>query len=82
MDINWLRSLITVAAFAAFLGIVWWAYGPSRRQRFERDAMLPFEENHNEEAPERPSPHALLPSGEGKKRREMSTRPFPDGGNR
>jgi cytochrome c oxidase cbb3-type subunit 4 len=44
MDINWLRSLITVAAFAAFLGIVWWAYAPSRRQRFERDAMLPFEE--------------------------------------
>ena len=44
MDINDLRSLLTVLAFAAFIGIVWWAYAPSRRARFERDARLPFEE--------------------------------------
>jgi len=44
MDINDLRSLLTVLAFAAFIGIVWWAYAPSRRARFERDALLPFEE--------------------------------------
>lgn len=37
-----LRSIFTVAMFAIFIGIVWWAYGPSRRQRFERDADLPF----------------------------------------
>jgi cytochrome c oxidase cbb3-type subunit 4 len=43
MDINLLRSLITVAALAAFLGIVWWAYAPARKERFERDAMLPFD---------------------------------------
>ena len=43
MDINLLRSLITVAALAAFLGIVWWAYAPSRKERFERDAMLRFD---------------------------------------
>jgi len=43
MDINLLRSLVTVAALAAFLGIVWWAYTPSRKQRFERDALLPFD---------------------------------------
>jgi cytochrome c oxidase cbb3-type subunit 4 len=43
MDINLIRSLITVAAFAAFLGIVWWAYAPVRRARFERDALLPFD---------------------------------------
>jgi cytochrome c oxidase cbb3-type subunit 4 len=42
MDINLLRSLVTVAALAAFLGIVWWAYAPSRKERFERDALLPF----------------------------------------
>jgi cytochrome c oxidase cbb3-type subunit 4 len=41
-DINLLRTLVTLAAFASFLGIVWWAYAPSRRQRFERDAQLPF----------------------------------------
>jgi len=44
MDINLIRSIVTVAAFAAFLGIVWWAYAPSRRERFERDAQLPFDE--------------------------------------
>ena len=42
MDINLVRSLVTVASLAAFLGIVWWAYGPSRKARFERDALLPF----------------------------------------
>ena len=35
MDINLIRSLVTVAAFAAFLGIVWWAYSPARKQRLE-----------------------------------------------
>ena len=42
MDINFLRSLITVASLAAFLGIVWWAFGRARKERFERDALLPF----------------------------------------
>jgi cytochrome c oxidase cbb3-type subunit 4 len=44
MDINLLRSLVTVAALVAFLGIVWWAYGPARKERFERDGRLPLEE--------------------------------------
>jgi cbb3-type cytochrome oxidase subunit 3 len=35
LDINLLRNLVTVAAFATFAGIVWWAFAPSRRQRFE-----------------------------------------------
>lgn len=35
MDINLLRNLVTVAAFIAFLGIVWWAFAPSRRERLE-----------------------------------------------
>ena len=47
MDIDLARSLVTVAAFAAFLGVVWWAYGPSRKQRFERDALLPFEDTES-----------------------------------
>jgi len=45
MDINFLRSVITVVALAAFLGIVWWAYAPARRERFERDAQLPFNDD-------------------------------------
>jgi cytochrome c oxidase cbb3-type subunit 4 len=43
MDINLLRSLISVAAVMAFAGVVWWAYAPARRARFERDALLPFD---------------------------------------
>jgi cytochrome c oxidase cbb3-type subunit IV len=53
MDINLLRSLVTVASLAAFLGIVWWAYGPARKERFERDALLPFGD-HEEDEGKRP----------------------------
>jgi len=28
MDVNDLRALSTVLAFAAFIGIVWWAWAP------------------------------------------------------
>ncbi|HUJ86836.1 MAG TPA: cbb3-type cytochrome c oxidase subunit 3 [Burkholderiales bacterium] len=45
MDINDFRSLATVVTFLFFLGVVWWAYAPSRKARFERDGMLPFEED-------------------------------------
>jgi cytochrome c oxidase cbb3-type subunit 4 len=45
IDVNLLRSLVTVAALAAFLGIVWWAYAPSRRARFERDARLALDDD-------------------------------------
>ncbi len=45
VDVNLLRSLVTVAALVAFLGIVWWAYGPARKSRFERDGRLPFDED-------------------------------------
>ena len=48
MDINLIRSLLSVAAFAAFVGIVWWAYGASRRSRFELDALLPFSDDEDE----------------------------------
>ncbi len=41
-----LQSIIgtatTVGSFVAFAGIVWWAYGAARRERFERDALAPF----------------------------------------
>lgn len=48
MDINIIRITVTLAAFAAFLGIVWWAYAPSSRDRFERDALMPFEDGERE----------------------------------
>jgi cbb3-type cytochrome oxidase subunit 3 len=45
MDINTIRIAVTVAAFAAFLGIVLWAYAPSRRQRLERQGRSILEDN-------------------------------------
>ena len=43
MDINELRSMVTVATMLTFLGIAWWAYGvKSNKQRFEEAANLPF----------------------------------------
>ena len=42
MDINLLRSMITILSLVAFLGIVVWAFGPGRRQRFDEAANLPF----------------------------------------
>ena len=35
-----LRSLITLGAFGAFLAIVWWAYAPSRKTRWEEKGVL------------------------------------------
>jgi cbb3-type cytochrome oxidase subunit 3 len=42
--IELLHSVMTVAAFSAFLGIVWWAYAPSRKSLWERRAVLDEEE--------------------------------------
>ena len=62
MDINDIRGVGTVAALLAFLGVVWWAYGPSRKQRFEEDGNLPFAEddqlpkNHDTRAAEGKKP--------------------------
>ena len=40
MDINLLREAVTVSAFAAYLGIVWWAYAPSRRAQWKARGEL------------------------------------------
>ena len=42
MDLNDLRSLVTVLTFVVFLSIVWWAYSGKRKQAFEDAALLPF----------------------------------------
>jgi len=44
MDLNLIGSLVTVAALAAFLGIVWWAYSPARRKRLEDAGRSVLEE--------------------------------------
>ncbi len=49
MDINDLRSIVTVVSFVTFLGIVWWAYGvKANRRRFEEAANLPFADEDEE----------------------------------
>jgi cytochrome c oxidase cbb3-type subunit 4 len=45
MDINDLRTVITVLAFAAFIGIVFWAYSRKRKREFDEAANLPFRED-------------------------------------
>jgi len=45
MDMTSLRALATVLVMIGFFAVVWWAYGPSRKQRFEEDAKLPFVED-------------------------------------
>ena len=45
MDINDLRSITTVLALAAFLGIVWWAYSDRRKQAYEEAARLPLDDD-------------------------------------
>ena len=45
MDINDLRSVMTVISLLTFLAIVWWAYGMKGNQkRFEEAANLPFDD--------------------------------------
>ena len=35
MDINDVRVIVTVLSFAAFIGIVWWAYSSRRKQAYD-----------------------------------------------
>lgn len=49
MDINDIRGLGSIFALIAFSGIIWWAYGSSRKKRFERDAEIPFSDDTIEE---------------------------------
>jgi cbb3-type cytochrome oxidase subunit 3 len=35
-----MRILVSLAVMAAFAGIVWWAYAPSRKPRWEERALL------------------------------------------
>lgn len=42
MDLNTLRSLVTLISFLVFIGIVLWAMSGSNRERFREASMLPF----------------------------------------
>ncbi|MCU0509815.1 MAG: CcoQ/FixQ family Cbb3-type cytochrome c oxidase assembly chaperone [Anaerolineae bacterium] len=44
MDLNDLRSALTVLSFLAFMGIVFWAYGGRSKGAFDRAARSVLEE--------------------------------------
>jgi cbb3-type cytochrome oxidase subunit 3 len=44
MDVNTLRIGITVATLVAFLGIVFWAYRPSRKHKLDRQGRSILED--------------------------------------
>jgi len=45
MDINDLRSAVTVVSLLTFLGIVVWAWSRRNQSSFEEAAQLPFQED-------------------------------------
>jgi cytochrome c oxidase cbb3-type subunit IV len=47
MDINLIRTAVTVLSFIVFIGIVWWALSKSNKRRFEEAAMLPFADDEH-----------------------------------
>ena len=53
MTLHELEGLWTIVVLITFAGIVWWAYGGRRKQRFEQDAHIPFDE----EPPRRSDDH-------------------------
>jgi len=67
MDINDLRSVITVLLFLVFIGIVWWAYSDRRKQAYDQAARIPLDDDG-----------LLVPEtisakqGNGKQKREIS----------
>lgn len=42
MDVNDLRSLMTLLCFVGFIGVVLWAYSGRQASRFEEASRLPF----------------------------------------
>jgi cytochrome c oxidase cbb3-type subunit IV len=49
-SIDDLRGVSTIFCMVAFAAIVFWAYGPSRKQYFDKAAALPFEDETDTES--------------------------------
>ena len=45
VDVDLIRTLVTLASFIAFLAIVCWAYAPARKPRFEDQGRMIFRED-------------------------------------
>ena len=61
MDLGLLRGLITLIAFGAFLGLVFWAYSGRRRSDFDALSQIPLETDaialDNTAAPQKEARH-------------------------
>ena len=44
MDINDMRSAVTVVSFLVFVGIVAWAWSKRNKSNFDEAAQLPFKD--------------------------------------
>lgn len=55
--VAWARSLWVVWLMLAFAGVVFWAFRPKNKHRFEADAEIPFREDavarHRDDSEER-----------------------------
>ena len=49
MDINTLRGIATVLAFAAFIGVCWWTFSGRQKKRFDEAANLVFDDEKKQE---------------------------------
>jgi cytochrome c oxidase cbb3-type subunit 4 len=45
MDLNLLRTIVTVVSFVVFVGIIFWALSRRNKERFDEAARLPFEQD-------------------------------------
>ena len=43
MDVNLIRSIMTVVMFVFFIAVAIWAWSARNRKRFDEAAQLPFE---------------------------------------
>lgn len=48
LDMGTVRGVIAVLTMGTFLGIVWWAYRPGNRRRFDEDALMAFEDHERD----------------------------------
>jgi cytochrome c oxidase cbb3-type subunit 4 len=46
------QTIVTVIAFASFIGICFYAYSPSRRKTFDSAAQLPISDDNNRSSTE------------------------------
>lgn len=64
MDSGTISGIVTAVFVIVFIGIVWWAFSRSNKQRFEDAGKLPFDEDDSQGMP---SPRDITPAKQGDK---------------